>query len=88
MSSAGCPAAAASCTAATAGCSLAAQTHERVASMIEARMEKKGCLGRYTLSEVAQHNHKDSAWLVVSGRVSAADWRCCMCRATERALSF
>jgi uncharacterized protein YchJ len=56
--------------------------------MIEARMEKKGCLGRYTMSEVAQHNHKDSAWLVVSGRVSAADGRCCMCGATDRALSF
>jgi hypothetical protein len=47
----------------------------RVASLVEARLERKGCLNKYTLSEVAKHNTKDDAWVVVGGRVRVTTCR-------------
>lgn len=55
---------------ASAGCPVAHQRMAQVVGLVEERLFRKGRLGRYTMEEVAQHNHKDSGWVVVNGRVS------------------
>jgi hypothetical protein len=42
---------------------------QRLAGLVEARLESGGRLGRYTMDQVAQHNTKDSGWVVVDGKV-------------------
>ena len=42
---------------------------QRLAELVEARLERGGRLGRYTLDQVAQHNTKDNGWIVVGGKV-------------------
>ena len=49
-----------------------------VSQLVEARLRKGGRLGRYTMAEVAQHNHKDSAWVVVDGKVGGQPATCCL----------
>lgn len=52
------------------GCPVAHQRMAQVVGLVEQRLVSRGRLGRYTLEEVARHNHKDSGWVVVNGRVS------------------
>ena len=40
-----------------------------MAQRVADRLKQKGSFGRYSLAEVAAHNHKDSAWIAVEGRV-------------------
>lgn len=56
--------------AAAASSSTAAAT--RLTGLVEARLERKGRLGKYTMAEVAKHNQPADAWIVLRGRVSWA----------------
>ncbi|PRW58439.1 cytochrome b5 [Chlorella sorokiniana] len=41
----------------------------RLAQLLEARLQRAGRLGRYTLAEVAQHCTPHDGWIVVDSRV-------------------
>lgn len=55
--------------AAARSCPAAGLHPARVVALVEARLERSGRLGRYTMAEVARHNSKESGWVVVDGKV-------------------
>ena len=41
----------------------------QLAKLLEARLQRAGRLGRYTLAEVARHSTPADGWIAVNGRV-------------------
>lgn len=50
------------------GCPMS--SHQHMADLVSSRLKAKGLWRRVSMAEVAAHNHKDDAWIVVEGKVS------------------